>query len=256
MEKIVLLCDYGLDDACATLFVLDNRGQTPVDIIAIAGNSSVTTSLNNALKLLSNYDGSLEGVRVVETLNKTQNFCKLPSIHGEDGMGDFLEKKPLNIPLLTFDKWMEESGSFTLVSLGPLTLTEEIIKAKEVDGLLIMAGNVAEVPNFNGYEFNHYLDRPAFSYCVEHFPTAKVATLDTCRTPSFNFAKKVFSGDKLIDRTLERCRKYATIRHQDNCYVYDYIAVQYLFYPEKFTASEVVDPGGNRFVQLRYLEGK
>ena len=254
MEKIVLLCDYGLDDAAATLFVLDNRGDTAVDVVAIAGNSPVSVSHANAVKLLSNYEGSLKNVRLIDTGKEEQNYCKLPSIHGNDGLGDFLEAKRLDIERLSYAEWLKEDDELNLVSLGPCTLTRQIIDCSRVKSLLIMAGNVSEVPNFNGYEFNHYLDRPAFAYCVKNYKDAVVATLDSCRTPSFNFANKTFSGEGLLSRTLERSRQFAVNRHPDNCYVYDYIAVQYLFTPEKFIKERVIDPDGNRFFQLKYIE--
>ena len=254
MNRIVLMCDYGLDDAAATLYVLDNRGQTPVDILTIAGNSSAERSMENAVKLLSNYEGSLENVRIVDTSAQKQNYCNLPSIHGEDGLGDFLTERELSLPRVSFDSWITEKEPTELVSLGPCTLTEVILKKRTVTSLLIMGGNVCDEPNFNGYEFNHYLDKPAFEYCVKNYPGHVAATLDSCRHPSFNLAGKRFEGEKLLCRVLNKSAELAEARHKDRCFVYDYIAVRSLFEPDLFTVELAVDKDGNRINMLRCKE--
>lgn len=254
MKKLVLMCDYGLDDAAATLFVLDNRGETRVDILTIAGNSTAEQSYDNAKKLLSNYEGCIDGVRIIKTDMKKQNYCNLPSIHGNDGLGDFLKQKSLSVPELNYPEWIMEDEEIDLVSLGPCTLTKEIIQNRKVCSLLIMAGNVCEEPNFNGYEFNHYLDKEGFEYCVKNYDGARVATLDSCRNQAFNLIGKELKGNGLLAATLTKSRELASLRHPDNCYVYDYIAVQYLFSPQDFEADEVTDPDGNVFMQLRYAK--
>lgn len=252
MSKFVLLCDYGLDDAVATAFLLDHRkkGDT-VDILPIGGNSEVGVAHRNAYTLLGSYEGDMSGVRIVDTRAVCQPWAKLPSIHGEDGLGDILEQTQGDVPSLSYDEWLAERGKFTLVSLGPCTLTRDILlrRGEDAELLLIMGGCVSETPNFNGYEFNHCLDRDAFAFCVK-FPHA-VATLDTCRVPEFNYAGRRFDGSSLFARLANRSIVLAEARHKDNCYIYDYIAVQYLFYPDRFRLVTVTDPDGNTLSEIR-----
>jgi inosine-uridine nucleoside N-ribohydrolase len=253
-RKFVLLCDYGLDDAVATVFLLDNRDETDaVDIVPIGGNSEVGVAYRNAQTLLASYEGNLKGVRIVDTRNVSQPWAKLPSIHGEDGLGDILAPKESSVAVLSYDEWIkEDSGAFTLVSLGPCTLTEDILKKKGADELLIMAGCVNENPNFNGYEFNHALDIPAFERCVKY--PHKIATLDTCRTPSFNYANRRYDGKTLFEKLTNRVIELAKARHPNNCYIYDYITVNYLFKPELFTFQKSVDSDGNILNELKVIE--
>ena len=184
-----VLCDYGLDDAVATVHLLNNlKPADRLDVVPVGGNSEVSVAFRNAQTLLSNYDGDLSNVRIVDTRRIVQPWAKLPSIHGEDGMGDLFAHVSSGLPVVGFSEWIEEKAPLYVVSLGPCTVTSEILKKRTVTDLLIMGGCVAEEPNFNGYEFNHYLDIPAFNECVK-YPHA-VATLDSCRAPRFNLAAK------------------------------------------------------------------
>lgn len=249
-KHYAVLCDYGLDDAVATVHLLNNlKSGDRMDILPVGGNSEVSVSHRNAQTLLSNYEGDLSSVRIVDTRNIVQPWAKLPSIHGEDGMGDLFTPAVADVKVIDFAEWLDETDELTVVSLGPCTMTQTILSKRKVDFLLIMGGCVAEVPNFNGYEFNHYLDIPAFSECVK-FPRSAVATLDTCRVPRFNFAGRRGGGEKLIDRLIDRSVELAEARHPDNCYIYDYIAVQYLTAPQSFVIEKATDPQGNEFNQL------
>ena len=210
-KKYVLMCDYGLDDAAATAFVLDNRkAGDSVDVMPIGGNSEKSVAYRNGQTLLARYEGSLDGVRVVDTREEEQPFANLPSIHGEDGMGDLFAPETSSVPVVKFAEWMKETDEIVLVSLGPCTLTEKIVAAREVSLLLVMGGCVDAEPNFHGYEFNHYLDITAFNACMR-FPHTAVATLDTCRVKRFNLIGKEIEGDGLtaIFLKLSSMRRFA-----------------------------------------------
>ena len=253
MERIVMLCDYGLDDMCATLYLLENTDRkTPVDIVAVGGNDSADKAYANAEKLISNLD-FCGNITLVDTRAQEQNCAYLPSIHGKDSMGDLLEKKRLVCKKADFSEWLDTLDcDITLVSLGPCTITEKILeRVGEVKKLVIMGGCVAEVPNFNGLEFNHAINVDAFARCVK-YPHV-IATLDSCRHPAFNFANKVFEGKSLLARALNRSIELAVARHKDNSFVYDYICVDYLIHPDKWIVEEKTDPLGNVLNQLRYI---
>lgn len=251
-KKYVLMCDYGLDDAAATAFVLDNRkAGDSVDVMPIGGNSEKSVAYRNGQTLLARYEGSLDGVRVVDTREEEQPFANLPSIHGEDGMGDLFAPETSSVPVVKFAEWLKETDEIVLVSLGPCTLTEKIVAAREVSLLLVMGGCVDAEPNFHGYEFNHYLDIPAFNACMR-FPHTAVATLDTCRVKRFNLIGKEIEGDGLTAIFLKRSRDLAAVRHPDNCYVYDYIAVHYLF--ENATIAVKTDRENNEIREIVFPE--
>ena len=251
MRRLIILSDYGLDDAVATAHVFERREQfSTIDIVTVAGNVSADTSRRNAEKLLSNLDADLSHVRIVDTAAVPQCFSQLPSIHGNDGMGDLLSLLPHAIPIISYAEFVEDLPTRpTVLSLGPLTVTVDLLARLQPEELIIMAGLVAETPNFNGYEFNHFLDRPAFAQAVL-YPHV-VATLDTCRAPRFNMIERKGQTGGLIGRLIDRAIALAAARHPDNCYIYDYVAAQYLTDPHGFTVDYAVDPWGNRLHQLQ-----
>lgn len=253
-RRYAVLCDYGLDDACATIYLLDNAGNGDCfDILPVGGNSEVNAAYRNAQTLIAEYarrGGNVNNVRIVDTCDLTQPWAKLPSIHGEDGMGDLFAPAVSVVPVINFSDWLEENTDpLYVVSLGPCTVTDIIMKNARVENLLIMGGCVAETPNFHGYEFNHYLDIPAFNACTR-YPHV-VATLDSCRTPKFNLAGKRFTDGSLLSTLLNRSIELATARHPDNCYVYDYIAAHYAVHSDLFTIEQVVDGEGNLLNELK-----
>lgn len=254
-----VLCDYGLDDACATIYLLDNAETGDCfDILPIGGNSEVNVAHRNALTLVAEYEKSgkkIDNIRIIDTRALTQPWAKLPSIHGEDGMGDIFMPQTPSVPVIGFSEWLkEENEPLYVVSLGPCTVTEIIMKSKRTEKLLIMGGCVAEEPNFHGYEFNHYLDIPAFNACTRYPHVA--ATLDSCRDPGFNLAGKRFTDGSLLSRLLNRSIELAEARHPDNCYVYDYIAVHYAVNPKDFTTTKAVDREGNDLCELHLCHEK
>lgn len=253
IKRLVILSDYGLDDAVALLHLMDNGHiYSCLDILAVGGNTSAEVSLVNARKLLAAYGKNLKNVRLIDTRALVQEFAVLPDVHGGDGMGDLIaEVKSAPVPELEYFDWLKEdlSGS-VLLSLGPCTVTKHILETKGDLPTVIMAGLTKAKPNYNGYEFNHYLDIPAFSYC-----TAKphvVATLDTCRAPAFNLAERKREGTDLSlkERLINRAIDLAVARHPDNCYIYDFIAALYLTDPDIFETVEAVDPWGNKLSEL------
>ena len=87
--KLILFCDYGLDDAAATYDVLRHaEDYDSADLVAIGGNVPSEISLRNAKKLVANCDFALPEVRIVDTTAIEQPNEYLKEIHGDDGMGD------------------------------------------------------------------------------------------------------------------------------------------------------------------------
>ena len=151
MKHYILICDYGLDDAAATVELFGKKtAQDRVDILPVGGNMPLSKTAENARILLSHLGERAEGVRLVDTSCIVQPEESLPSIHGTDGMGDCLAPKPLfGVPTLSLKEWEQSlTGEEILISLGPLTLPAYLLKEHRFSRFLFMGGNVAEEPNF------------------------------------------------------------------------------------------------------------
>ena len=119
--------------------------------------------------------------------------------------------------------------------------------------IVIMGGCRAEDPNYNGYEFNEALDLEAFvkSLARPHI----CATLDTCRVPEFNYISARRTGERLLDKLINRSIELAAARHNDRCYIYDYIAALALLHGERF-GVRTADYRGVCEIRELYLLGE
>ncbi len=251
-KKLAVLCDYGLDDAIATAYILDRADRFDViDILPIGGNFPLDTTRNNAKRILSYYK-HLKNVRLVDTSSVKQPGELLPDIHGGDGMGDVLDEKcDHTAPEIDYNDWLKQADEdYTILSLGPCTVTRDILKKLGARPLVFMCGNISEPPNFKGYEFNHALDREAFAECVK-YPHAS-ATLDSCHDPKCDFYKIDLSGNGLFYRFARRSAELARGRGEKLCAIYDLVAAVYLLNPEKFDVEIMTDRDGNRVSVLKY----
>ncbi len=254
MKKLALLCDYGLDDAVATAYLLDNADKFDViDILPVGGNFPLDTSFNNAKRILSHYK-HLKNVRIVDTSCLPQPSESLPFIHGVDGMGDVLDDTvDFKADVLSYVDWIKTVGEeYIILSLGPCTVTADILRKVGKLPLVMMAGNISESPNFKGYEFNHALDLAAFAECVK-YPHA-CATLDSCHHPMCDFYKMELSGESMFCRFARRSAELARKRGEKLCAVYDLVAAFYLLNPDKFKIEKLSDKDGNEVSVLRYTE--
>ncbi|MBE6637435.1 MAG: nucleoside hydrolase [Ruminococcaceae bacterium] len=259
-RSLALLCDYGLDDMVATLYLLDHAALfNTIDILPIAGNFTEETSARNARRILTHCPNRPENVRLVDTAAVPQHGEPIPNIHGNDGIGDFLplvpDTVPEGVPFLSYSEWLKDVDEhYTIVSLGPCTVTQDILKKKGALPLVMMAGNVAEPPNFNGREFNHALDVDAFAACVA-FPHV-TATLDSCHHPLTDFYHITPDGNDLLCRAVAAAVSLARHRGESTCRIYDLLTAVYLVHPDRFAVREDIDPDGNRLSYLAYLDSR
>lgn len=254
-RNLALLCDFGLDDAAATLYILENAEKfEKIDILPIGGNFPLLDSMVNAKRILTHFEKPLSNVRLVDTRVIKQNEEKLEFIHGLDGMGSvFPENYDENLELLPYSEWIKTlDENYTVVSLGPCTVTLDIMKKYPNLSLLLMAGNIAEPPNYNGYEFNHGMDDAAFDECVkfEH----KIATLDTCHNEKCNFYKMLPKGDTWFEKVVRRSAELSKQRGEKGSYIYDLICVSYLLNPEKFKTEQKIDKWQNKLSVLKFVD--
>ena len=255
--KLVLFCDYGLDDAAATVDALmhsQEDGYEEVVLVAIGGGVPPTISLRNAIRLVSNCDFAHAPVTIVDTTAQEQPFEFLTGVHGGDGMGNLFGDKPFHARVLPFSKWLNDfSGEYRLVGLGPMTLTLELLKKCEPEKFVFMGGNIENAPNFHGDEFNFALDREAFCEAVK-YPHAAV-TLDSCRSPFFKLQHERIEGG-LLERILSRARELALMTGAKECYPQGEIAVKYLRHPNWFTLRYGEDQNENELTYAQYVHGE
>lgn len=253
-KNIALLCDYGLDDLIATLYLFEHAsGFDRIDILPVAGNFPLAQTFVNAKRVVTCADVLPERVRIVDTSSVPQNGESIPEIHGRDGMGDVLAPEyEEKVPVIGYEEWLEEvDGSYVILSLGPCAVTVDILRKKGALPLIMMAGNIAEPPNYNGREFNHGVDVAAFAEAVK-YPHVS-ATLDTCHSPKCDLNRIDLPTEGLLGRMLCRYRELSRERKETVCSVYDLTAVVYLLSPERFTVEEASDPDGNRVSVLKYI---
>lgn len=255
--QLILCCDYGLDDAAATVDALTHAGADGYErvvLVAIAGNVPCDVSLANAKKLTAHCPCDVP-VLIVDTTMRPQPNEFLKSIHGEDGMGDLFAPCESTLSVIAFDWWVSSlEGAYDFVSLGPATLVPEILSRGTCRKFVLMGGNIAEEPNFHGYEFNHALDRAAFAQVILHPHVA--ITLDTCRVPALNVQERALAGGGLMRAIVNRCREMTFVSGEKGSYIWDDMAIKYLRHPEWFALEECTDRDGNRLTVARYRLGK
>jgi len=249
--KLALLCDYGLDDAIATLFILrQSQFVEKVDILPIAGNMFLKTAQVNARRLVKAADTDIP-VQLVDTSCIPQNGMNLTFIHGNDGMGDVLPVDCPDLPMKDFHKWLKDLPEDEIIlSLGPATVAEKILEAVGDRTLYAMGGNLREPPNQENYEFNHFMDKKAFADMVRR--PHLIATLDTCNRPLLDFERYRPVGDTLFDGLIMRYNELCRSRG-DGCYIYDLVACNAVLHPELFTAEFDTDPDGNCLHVLKFI---
>lgn len=253
-DHLIVLCDYGLDDAIATLHLFENHEKFgKIDIIAIAGNLSAQVSLKN-LRTLAALSHLPEGkLTIVETCSLEQPCENLTFVHGNDGMGDLISPLTDSTPVIPFEEYIESLESCDiLLSLGPMTVTSLILDKIEPRRFIFMAGCVNGTPNYHGYEFNHGVNPDAFARCVKH--RHEGILLDSIH-PFFDLNGKEISPDSYGNRLSLRYRDFCNANGEQGSYVWDDIAVYYLLNSEKFYCRELTDKWGNKITCLKLRDG-
>lgn len=253
MKKLVIISDYGLDDAAATLSILRNSHLfSQIDILPIGGNVPVSLSFQNIQVLLSNFAGDISKVRIVDTSAIPQPEEHVSVIHGVDGLGDFLSRNiSLSLPIISYSDWISElPNDVTILNLGPMTVLKQIFCDVGCREFIFMGGSVHGIPNYNGYEFNHGMDRLSFEYCVK-FPHVGVSLDVAC--PFLDITERDLSKGDLYYTILERYRTLVLNAGEIGCYVWDDIAVQYFLHPEWFLEYDAMDKDGNKLNIVRYI---
>ncbi|MCH5164890.1 MAG: nucleoside hydrolase [Clostridiales bacterium] len=253
-NRIIMFCDYGLDDAIATLHILEHSDMFEyIDIVPIGGNVNVQTAYRNAHALLSAASADKSKVRIVDTRKIPQSAADIPDVHGKDGIGDVLDHKEADIPIIDFDSFKNELKSKAMphrdcvLSLGPCTLP--ILLGYTPFCTVLMGGTNKEQPNYGKYEFNEAMDVAAFEAFAK--TATAVATLDTCHDKKFDFdsfTMRCELANKLIEQYLSLCKSRSATTA-----IYDYVAALAVTDPELFEAERIERADGVQFNELIYL---
>ena len=249
---LVVLSDYGLDDAVATLRLLSHAERfRSIDIVAVGGNVSPALSLKNAKRVVAQGAPCSVPVRFVDTDALLQPHENLYDIHGADGVGGdvFTEKESL-APVLTLEAFLAEQGEIdVLLSLGPMTVTKEVLSRRTVKEFLFMAGCVDGIPNYHGYEFNHGLNKEAFAFCAK-FPHRAVLLDAACK--ALDVQHLPLTAPDLFTRAIKKYRDIGVLRGETSCTVWDDVAMLALLYPALFTEQTKTDRDGNLLTTLTF----
>ncbi len=254
--RIIIFCDYGIDDAVATLHILSRAEMfKAIDIVPVGGNVDVKTAYRNAHTVLS--EAKREGVcdlgkvRIVDSRMIEQPKADIPEVHGRDGLGDILAHEECDVEVIDYDEFaaqierVREPERDCVLSLGPCTIPYKLGYVPFCT--VLMGGATNEKPNYGRYEFNEALDPNAFADLSER--AAGVATLDTCHDDGWdfpNFRTGIPLADRLIDRSVMLCKA----RGEKKIAIYDYCAALAVTNPEKFDVVRKRRPDGVEYNEL------
>jgi len=187
MQKIILDCDPGMDDALAIIAGLADKNINILGITTVAGNVELTHTTQNTLNLLKYLDHDIDvysGIDkpLLRDLNTATEF------HGETGMGDIelpsSVKKISNEYAEFYLKYAKEfPQEIELVAVGPLTnIAGALIKYPKLKDLLkgitIMGGSLCGGNITPHAEFNIYVDPEAANIVFNSGLEIKMIGLD------------------------------------------------------------------------------
>ncbi|UMZ73715.1 nucleoside hydrolase [Natranaerofaba carboxydovora] len=248
-KNIIIFTDPGMDDAIALIWLAKQKQINIKGIVPVAGNHNPKQTHRNTKKLLSMLN--LSHIPIFSTLNYSQNYNILSSIHGKDGMGDITER----IELGNFSFDVRDFGdiqaitdeSYEILSLGPCTMLLKFLESKitnKPEIITIMGGAYKRKGNYkNGHEFNFGMDPSSVEKVFSNTECRlKVVPLDvteklkiTSDIIQFNHFNNYSNGDSLL---FEFCKRYLELARKRGVFVavaHDLVAALSLLYPDIFT---------------------
>ncbi|MBI5185180.1 MAG: nucleoside hydrolase [Nitrospinae bacterium] len=268
IKPVIIDTDCGVDDALALVLALRSPELEVMAVTAVSGNVHVDKVVPNVFKVFNAL--GLEKMHVVakgaeKPLGK--EFEPVPSVHGEDGLGDAdSTPMPENIKLDERPAWKvivdmarEHPKQITLITVGPMTNLalaiqndpEGVKNLKEVvamGGVFFDAGNIRADAEFNVYSDPGAAEQ-VVKFCKDslllnddknkHVPLTFVG-LDVThkvllRRGALERAASANSGNKLIQFIRDISRKYMDFYKGNEglpgCYLHDPLAVAYVINP-------------------------
>jgi inosine-uridine nucleoside N-ribohydrolase len=153
-SRVIIDTDPGIDDVAAILMALGSQELRVEALTTIFGNTSITHSTVNALRLLE--AAGRTDIPVYRGVGKCYNFTEptySAQVHGADGFDDVSWPQPITLPqgrhavLEIIDRVLSAPGEITVVALGRLTnlalaISVEPQVAAALRSLIVMGGAI------------------------------------------------------------------------------------------------------------------
>ncbi|HEY7347446.1 MAG TPA: nucleoside hydrolase [Ktedonobacterales bacterium] len=172
MQRILLDCDPGHDDAIAILLAARSPTLQLEAITTVAGNQTLEKTTRNALKVCS-----MAGIRTVPIAAGmdrplVRDLRVAANIHGASGLdGPSLPEPDLAVaPIhgvdLLIERLLASSGDLTIVATGPLTNVAAAMRREpgivpKIQQIVLMGGAIGLGNTTPAAEFNIYVDPEA-----------------------------------------------------------------------------------------------
>jgi inosine-uridine nucleoside N-ribohydrolase len=172
MQRILLDCDPGHDDAIAILLAARSPALQLEAITTVAGNQTLEKTTHNALKVCS-----VAGIRTVPIAAGmdrplVRELRVAANIHGASGLdGPSLPEPDLSlVPIhgvdLLIEKLLASDGDITIVATGPLTNVAAAMRREpgivpRIQQIVLMGGAIGLGNTTPAAEFNIYVDPEA-----------------------------------------------------------------------------------------------
>ncbi|MCS5421353.1 MULTISPECIES: nucleoside hydrolase [Psychrilyobacter] len=194
MQKIILDCDPGMDDALAVITGLADKNIEILGITTVAGNVELSHTTRNALNLLEYLNEDLDVYCGLDKPLK-RDLHTATEFHGETGMGDIelpnsskgFSKRYAEFYLECAEKYPQE---VELVAVGPLTnVAAALTKYPELKtllkGITIMGGSLCGGNITPHAEFNIFVDPEAANIVFSSGLEVKMVGLDATMKGQF-----------------------------------------------------------------------
>jgi inosine-uridine nucleoside N-ribohydrolase len=250
--RVMIDTDPGIDDVAAILMGLGSQELQVEALTTIFGNTSVTQSTVNALRLLE--AAGRTDIPVYQGVGKCYNFTEstyAARVHGADGFGDVAWPLPITPPqrrhaVLEFiDRVLGAPGEITVVALGRLTnLALAISVAPQVAtalrSLIVMGGAITVPGNATPVASANLWGDPEAAEVV-YRSGAKIVQigLDVCDQVEISAAQQQRVWQALTPCLQASYRQRGLLRHPDGIRYNDVPAMAYVLDPSLFTCQDV-----------------
>lgn len=172
MQRILLDCDPGHDDAIAILLAARHPKIRLEAITTVAGNQTVEKTARNALKVCS--FAGISGVPIAAGMDRplVRDLHTAASIHGESGLDGpalsdpTLSLAPIHAVDLIIELLLASAGDVSIVATGPLTNIAAAMRREprivpKIEQIVLMGGAIGLGNWTPAAEFNIYVDPEA-----------------------------------------------------------------------------------------------
>ncbi len=258
--KVIIDTDAGVDDSIAIAYFLSQRSQ-PVQLLgvtAVAGNTTVENSANNALTILETASVSAPVVvgasaPLSRTLSHTGKL-----IHGPDGLWFVGAAHPHDLSTLSHDvpafyyQMAQQHPGATLIALGPLTNIARAIQqnpeAMRGFGKIVILGGAKNGGNQTPVsEFNIWQDPEAAEIVFRSGIPLSMVTLDAFTTLTIteqDIDKLRTDGNQLARLLVEPLAIYVQVQTGfgglPSASIPDLAAMMYALHPHLGTAQSAL----------------